>query len=83
MVSHGDRIHLIMKHADIIVDTPALLSYYESLLSLLQRLCQTKNGATQVLKTGLFQAVRESRLFAADPDLGIGKCMSASRPGSL
>lgn len=52
-------------------DTPALLSYYESLLSLLQRLCQTKNGATQVLKTGLFQAVRESRLFAADPDLGI------------
>ncbi|EAW13129.1 nuclear pore complex Nup192/Nup205 family protein [Aspergillus clavatus NRRL 1] len=52
-------------------DTPSLLSYYESLLSLLQRLCQTKNGAIHVLKTGLFQAVRDSRLFTADPDLGI------------
>ncbi|KAI9043478.1 nuclear pore complex Nup192/Nup205 family protein [Aspergillus affinis] len=52
-------------------DTPLLLSYYESLLSLLQQLCQTKNGAIQVLGTGLFQAVRDSRLFAADPDLGI------------
>ncbi|RAL14630.1 cullin-4B [Aspergillus homomorphus CBS 101889] len=52
-------------------DTPLLLSYYQSLLSLLQELCQTKIGATHVLKTGLFQAVRESQLFAADPDLGI------------
>ncbi|KAL4891288.1 nucleoporin Nup186/Nup192/Nup205 [Aspergillus ambiguus] len=52
-------------------DTPLLLSYYESLLSLLQQLCQTKNGAIHVLKTGLFQAVRDSQLFAADPDLGI------------
>lgn len=76
MVGHGGTIDAIEKHADIVVDTPALLSYYESLLSLLQRLCQTKNGATQVLKTGLFQAVRESRLFAADPDLGISKYMS-------
>ncbi|KAL5002210.1 hypothetical protein BDV10DRAFT_191784 [Aspergillus recurvatus] len=52
-------------------DTPLLLSYYQSLLSLLQQLCQTKPGATHVLKAGLFQAVRESQLFAADPDLGI------------
>ncbi|PYI16341.1 cullin-4B [Aspergillus violaceofuscus CBS 115571] len=52
-------------------DTPLLLSYYQSLLSLFQELCQTKVGATQVLRTGLFQAVRESQLFAADPDLGI------------
>ncbi|KAL4821230.1 hypothetical protein BDW67DRAFT_172084 [Aspergillus spinulosporus] len=52
-------------------DTPLLLSYYQSLLSLLQQLCQTKPGATHVLKAGLFQAVRESHLFAADPDLGI------------
>ncbi|KAF5864788.1 hypothetical protein ETB97_006325 [Aspergillus alliaceus] len=52
-------------------DTPLLLSYYESLLSLLQQLCQTKAGATHVLKTGLFEAVRGSQLFAADPDLGI------------
>ncbi|KAL4973159.1 hypothetical protein BDW66DRAFT_162335 [Aspergillus desertorum] len=52
-------------------DTPLLLSYYQSLLSLLQQLCQTKPGATHVLKAGLFQAVRDSQLFAADPDLGI------------
>ncbi|KAL4802066.1 nucleoporin Nup186/Nup192/Nup205 [Aspergillus unguis] len=52
-------------------DTPLLLSYYESLLSLLQQLCQTKSGATHILKAGLFQAVRDSQLFAADPDLGI------------
>ncbi|PYH93691.1 Cullin-domain-containing protein [Aspergillus ellipticus CBS 707.79] len=52
-------------------DTPLLLSYYQSLLSLLQELCQTKSGAIHVLKTGLFQAVRDSQLFAADPDLGI------------
>ncbi|KAE8350978.1 cullin-4B [Aspergillus coremiiformis] len=52
-------------------DTPLLLSYYESLLSLLQQLCQTKAGAIHVLTTGLFEAVRGSQLFAADPDLGI------------
>lgn len=53
-------------------DTPLLLSYYEALLSLLQQLSQTKIGAIHVLNAGLFQAVRESQLFAADPDIGIG-----------
>ncbi|KAJ5408802.1 hypothetical protein N7509_002685 [Penicillium cosmopolitanum] len=53
------------------VDTPALLAYYESLLALLQQLAQSKNGATYVLKSGLFDSVRESQLFAADPDIGI------------
>ncbi|KAL1966846.1 hypothetical protein VTN77DRAFT_3811 [Rasamsonia byssochlamydoides] len=52
-------------------DIPLLLSYYEALLSLLQQLCQTKVGATHVLNAGLFAAVRESQLFAADPDIGI------------
>ncbi|KAJ5757676.1 uncharacterized protein N7511_006370 [Penicillium nucicola] len=52
-------------------DTPALIAYYESLLSLLQRLAQTKKGATYVLDAGLFQTVRDSQLFAADPDIGI------------
>lgn len=56
-----------------ILDTPLILSFYESLLSFLQQLCQTKSGANHVLKAGLFQAVRDSHLFAADPDLGIGK----------
>lgn len=57
----------------MLLDTPLLLSFYESLLSLLQQLCQTKNGAIHVLKAGLFEAIRESQLFAADPDLGIGE----------
>jgi nuclear pore complex protein Nup205 len=49
-----------------------LLAYYESLLALLQQLCQSKNGAISVLKSGLFESVRDSQLFAADPDIGIG-----------
>ncbi|KAJ9266306.1 hypothetical protein DTO212C5_6393 [Paecilomyces variotii] len=52
-------------------DTPLLLSFYEALLSLLQQLSQTKPGAIHVLNAGLFQAVRQSQLFAADPDIGI------------
>ncbi|KAJ5107139.1 hypothetical protein N7456_003814 [Penicillium angulare] len=52
-------------------DTTILLANCESLLALLQLLCLTKNGATVVLKSGLFESVRESQLFAADPDIGI------------
>ncbi|KAJ5945720.1 hypothetical protein N7454_002559 [Penicillium verhagenii] len=52
-------------------DTPGLLEFYESLLALLQLLSQTKNGAIVVLKSGLFESVRESQLFTADPDIGI------------
>ncbi|KAJ5832576.1 hypothetical protein N7474_000887 [Penicillium riverlandense] len=52
-------------------DTSVLLAYYESLLSLLQQLSCTKSGAVHVLKSGLFEAVRDSQLFAADPDIGI------------
>lgn len=47
--------------------------YYEAQLSLLQQLSQTKAGASQVLDAGLFQAVKESQLFAVDPDVGIGE----------
>jgi nuclear pore complex protein Nup205 len=54
------------------LDTSVLLAYYESLLSLLQQLSCTKSGAIHVLKSGLFEAVRDSQLFAADPDIGIG-----------
>lgn len=40
---------------------------------MLQLLSQTKNGAIFVLKSGLFESVRESQLFSADPDIGIGR----------
>ncbi|KAK2804256.1 hypothetical protein FQN51_002345 [Onygenales sp. PD_10] len=52
-------------------ETSRLLTYYEAQLSLLQQLSQTRAGAERILDAGLFQAVKESQLFAADPDIGI------------
>ncbi|KAL8949940.1 MAG: hypothetical protein Q9222_003989 [Ikaeria aurantiellina] len=52
-------------------DTSLMLTYYESKLTLLLTLSQTRHGATQVISAGLFQMVRESRLFSVDPDIGI------------
>lgn len=49
-----------------------LLSYYDASLSLLLRICQTRLGAAYVLNAGLFPAVRESRIFGVDPDIGLG-----------
>ena len=39
-------------------------------LAMLLRVAQSRLGAAQVLNTGLFQAVRDSQLFSADPDIG-------------
>ncbi|WEW61048.1 hypothetical protein PRK78_006537 [Emydomyces testavorans] len=52
-------------------DTSQLLVFYEAQLSLLQSLSQTKAGALHLLDAGLFQAVKESQVFAADPDIGL------------
>ncbi|KAF2204144.1 hypothetical protein GQ43DRAFT_201218 [Delitschia confertaspora ATCC 74209] len=49
----------------------AFLSYYDASLALLNRICQTRVGAAHVLNAGLFQAVRESRIFSVDPDIGL------------
>jgi nuclear pore complex protein Nup205 len=49
----------------------SLLSYYDASLSLLGRICQTRVGAAHVLNAGLFQAIRDSRIFAVDPDIGL------------
>ncbi|ORY15343.1 nucleoporin Nup186/Nup192/Nup205 [Clohesyomyces aquaticus] len=48
-----------------------LLSYYDASLSLLLRICQTRLGAAYVLNAGLFAAVRESKIFDVDPDIGL------------
>ncbi|KAK2744362.1 hypothetical protein FQN57_004257 [Myotisia sp. PD_48] len=53
------------------LETTQLLLYYESQLSLLQQISQTKSGASHLLDAGLFQAVKDSQLFSADPDIGI------------
>ncbi|EEP80157.1 conserved hypothetical protein [Uncinocarpus reesii 1704] len=52
-------------------ETSQLLVFYEALLSLLQQLSQSKIGAIHLLDAGLFQAVKESQIFAADPDIGL------------
>lgn len=50
---------------------PALLSYYDASLALLLRVCQSRLGAAYVLNAGLFAAIRESQIFAVDPDIGL------------
>ncbi|KAF1957725.1 hypothetical protein CC80DRAFT_491097 [Byssothecium circinans] len=50
---------------------PALLSYYDASLALLLRICQTRIGAAYVLNASLFPAIRESRIFDVDPDIGL------------
>ncbi|KAF2011390.1 hypothetical protein BU24DRAFT_376521 [Aaosphaeria arxii CBS 175.79] len=51
--------------------TPLLLSYYDASLALLLRICQTRLGAAYVLNAGFFPAIRESRIFDVDPDIGL------------
>jgi hypothetical protein len=58
---------------DKFLDVPALLNYHNACLALLLRVSQSRLGASQVLNAGLFKAVRDSQLFSADPDIGIGK----------
>ncbi|KAF2703525.1 hypothetical protein K504DRAFT_538942 [Pleomassaria siparia CBS 279.74] len=50
---------------------PMLLAYYDSSLSLLLRICQTRLGAAYVLNAGLFPSIRDSRIFDVDPDIGL------------
>ena len=56
-----------------------LLSYYDTMLSLLLRLAQTRLGATHLFKAGIFQCMRESGLFSVDPDVGIGEHLDQAR----
>ncbi len=54
-------------------DIDIQLSYCHSKLALLLQLSQTRFGAAAVLNSGLFHSIKESELFATDPDLGVGK----------
>ncbi|KAF1922872.1 uncharacterized protein M421DRAFT_426491 [Didymella exigua CBS 183.55] len=49
----------------------SLLSYYEASLALLLRIAQSRLGAAYVLNAGLFPAIRDSQIFAVDPDIGL------------
>ena len=46
---------------------------YESKLSLLMTISQSRGGAIHVMNCGIFPAVRASGLFSVDPDIGIGE----------
>lgn len=52
--------------------TSALI-FFKTSTGFLLRVAQTRAGAGHVINAGLFQALKESRLFQIDPDLGIGK----------
>ncbi|KAL7272150.1 hypothetical protein RUND412_005058 [Rhizina undulata] len=49
-----------------------LMRSFKAATGFLLRISQTRVGAGHVLNAGLFQALRESRLFSVDPDLGVG-----------
>ncbi|KAH8801581.1 nucleoporin Nup186/Nup192/Nup205 [Xylogone sp. PMI_703] len=52
-------------------EVDAQLSCFNARLALLLQISQTRAGATAVLNSGLFNAVKVSGLFATDPDLGV------------
>jgi Nuclear pore complex scaffold, nucleoporins 186/192/205 len=54
-------------------DREQLLDVLEARLSLLLQISRTREGAGYILDGGLLQAIRESMLFRADPDIGMGK----------
>lgn len=64
-------------------DIPLLMSYYESKISLLLTISQSRTGAVYVMNAGLFQAVRTSGLFSVDPDIGVGESYSINSGSKL
>ena len=53
-------------------DISPLLSYYNTVLSFLLRISQSRIGASHIFGSGLFEATNESQLFSTDPDIGFG-----------
>ncbi|PWW71808.1 hypothetical protein C7212DRAFT_302801 [Tuber magnatum] len=53
-------------------DIDYLMRSFKATTGFLVRVSQTRIGSGYVINAGLFQALRESHLFAADPDLGVG-----------
>ncbi|KAF2767687.1 hypothetical protein EJ03DRAFT_344430 [Teratosphaeria nubilosa] len=47
------------------------LAYFHTALALLLRICKTADGTQLVLASGLFDAIRDSRLCSTDPDIGL------------
>lgn len=58
-------------NANVTKDISSILLFYKTSLSLLLRITQTRLGATAALSASLFNAIRDSQIFAADPDIGL------------
>ena len=52
-------------------DLKAVLASIRTGLALLLRLSQENEGAVAILEAGIFSSVRDSQLFATDPDIGL------------
>lgn len=55
------------------IDRTFVIRVLQARLALLLEISRSRNGAGYLLDAGLLQAVRDSRLCQADPDLGFGK----------
>ncbi|KAI5843714.1 nucleoporin Nup186/Nup192/Nup205 [Tricharina praecox] len=52
-------------------DIKGIMIAFKAATGFLIRISQSRSGAAQVINSGLFQALRECRLFSLDPDLGL------------
>ena len=52
-------------------DLETIIATIQTSLALLLRLSQDQEGAAAILDAGIFSSVRDSQLFATDPDIGL------------
>jgi nuclear pore complex protein Nup205 len=76
--THPDLLGPLRPTTNSGAEVPGILAFYNAALALLLRVAQTRLGATHVINAGLFQSVRDSHLFSADPDIGLGRLPSKS-----
>ena len=58
---------------DLSAAVPLILSHQDASLLLLLRIAETRLGAANVVNSGLFGSIRDSGIFSADPDIGLGE----------
>ena len=60
-----------------------LLTVFDARMLFLTELSRTRDGAAAILDAGLLQTIRDSAIFMADPDLGIGQSPSSPSASCL
>jgi nuclear pore complex protein Nup205 len=60
-------------------DRTFVIKLLQARLALLLEISRSRSGAGYLLEAGLLQAIRDSRLCQADPDLGFGKSVPSER----